>query len=252
MTLPPQRRKTPARPPTNPSRPAAPTPLVAICEAHRASTTPRAFCSGPRASVVVHCDRQVLTDPGNEGCAHVDGVGVISAHTVQRLACDATVSTVSFAPDGAATPEGRTRQIPDTMRRAVVTRDGGCRFPGCTRRRYVDVHHVVFVSHGGKTRLTNLTTLCRAHHRLVHEGGFRLEMDEHATVKVSTPQGVPLPVRTTLPGRGDHDLVSLHEQEGLVFDDRTMPVGGGPYDLDLTVDVLLAAKEGWGPTPWES
>jgi hypothetical protein len=181
----------------------------------------------------------VLSDAGAEGCAHVEGVGVISAHTVQRLVCDATVSALSFSSDGTAVPEGRTRQIPDSLRRAVLTRDGGCRWPGCCRRRAVDVHHVVFVSHGGRTRLTNLATLCRGHHRLVHEGGYRLDMDAHARVTVKTPQGAEIPLRTAL-CRGDGPgLFELHEHEGLSLDEQTMPVGGDRYDLDLTVDVLL-------------
>lgn len=220
--------------------------LVAICEAHQAAGPRRGFASGPRASVVVHVDHPVLEDPGAEGCAHLEGVGVVSAHTVQRLACDASVSTVAFAADGTAAPEGRTRQIPDSLRRAVRTRDGGCRWPGCERRRYVDVHHVVFVAHGGRTRLTNLTTLCRAHHRLVHEGGYRLAMDRHATVTVTTPAGAELPRRTPLPGGTTPGrLVELHEHQGLVLDERSMPPGnGGPYDLDITLQVLWQASQG--------
>jgi hypothetical protein len=216
--------------------------LVAVCEARQGPTQGRPFASGPRASVVVHTDRQVLSDAGAEGCAYIEGVGAISAHTVQRLVCDAVVSAVSFTPDGTVVPEGRTRQVPGSMRRAVLTRDGGCRWPGCNRRRYVDVHHIVFVSQGGRTRLSNLTTLCRAHHRLVHEGGYHLKMDEHAQVTVTTPRGMPLPLRTNLPGGEDLDLVALHEREGLSFDEHTMPVGGERYDLDLTIDVLLAAQ----------
>lgn len=216
--------------------------LVAICEAHQAARASGGVVSGPKATVVVHVDRQVLADEGAEGCAHAEGVGVLSAHVVQRLICDASVSTLSFLPDGTAVPEGRTRQIPGSLRRAVLTRDGGCRWPGCSRRRYVDVHHVVFVSKGGKTRLSNLAVLCRAHHRLVHEGGYRLSMDEHASVSVTTPDGATLPARSVLPGGDDLDLVRLHEREGLVCDDCTMPVGGERFDLGLTVDVLLAEE----------
>lgn len=225
--------------------------LVAICEAHLASGDRRGSSSGPRASVVVHVDRQVLEDAGAEGCAHIEGVGAVSTHTVQRLVCDASVSTVAFRPDGTTVPEGRTRQIPESLRRAVRTRDGGCRWPGCERRRYVDVHHVVFVSHGGRTKLTNLTTLCRSHHRLVHEGGYRLAMDRHAAVSVTTPAGRPLPRRVPLPGGTNPDeLCRLNEQQGLVLDDRSMPSGdAGPCDLGLTLQVLWqATPEGQPPT----
>ncbi len=223
--------------------------LVAICESHQAATPRRAFASGPRASVVVHTDRQVLADAGAEGCAHIEGVGAISAHTVQRLACDAAVSGLSFEPDGTAIPEGRSRQIPDSVRRAVLTRDGGCRWPGCDRHRYVDVHHVVFVSRGGRTRPTNLATLCRAHHRLVHEGGYRLGMDAHARVRVETPDGVPILASTASVRADSPGPAPLHELDGLVLDEHTMPVGGEPYDLDLTIDVLLQLADSAGASP---
>ena len=58
------------------------------------------------------------------------------------------------------------------MRRALIARDGGCRFPGCTSHRHCDGHHIKHWQHGGETSLDNLVLLCRHHHRLVHEGGF--------------------------------------------------------------------------------
>ncbi len=36
----------------------------------------------------------------------------------------------------------KTRTIPPGIRRALQARDKGCRFPGCTFKRYVDGHHV--------------------------------------------------------------------------------------------------------------
>ncbi|MGI9119565.1 MAG: hypothetical protein ACR2G7_05495, partial [Acidimicrobiales bacterium] len=36
----------------------------------------------------------------------------------------------------------KTRSIPPALRRAMRSRDGGCRFPGCVNRAYVDGHHV--------------------------------------------------------------------------------------------------------------
>jgi uncharacterized protein (DUF2267 family) len=215
--------------------------LVALCEAARAEGTHAATSYGPHASVVVHVDEQVLADPAAQGCARVEGVGVVSAHTVQRLVCDARVSVLRYRPDGTVVPEGRTRQTPPSLRRAVLTRDQGCRWPGCQRHRYVDVHHVTYVSKGGKTRLTNLVALCRSHHRLVHEGGYVLTMDRHCTVRVAGPGGAEIPVRPHRPIARWSDLERAHERDGLHVDDATMPVGGERYDLGFTIDVLLAA-----------
>jgi predicted restriction endonuclease len=60
--------------------------------------------------------------------------------------------------------------------RALQSRDKGCRFPGCTLHCYVDGHHVRHWAEGGETKLSNLVLLCRFHHRLVHEGGFTVQI----------------------------------------------------------------------------
>ncbi|MHB8476836.1 MAG: HNH endonuclease signature motif containing protein [Steroidobacteraceae bacterium] len=59
----------------------------------------------------------------------------------------------------------KTRSIPSSIRRALNSRDGGCSFPGCTHQRYVDAHHIEHWAEGGETKLANLVTLCRLHHR---------------------------------------------------------------------------------------
>ncbi|MDP9020155.1 MAG: HNH endonuclease [Actinomycetota bacterium] len=69
----------------------------------------------------------------------------------------------------------KTRSIPPAIRRALQVRDRGCRFPGCTNRRFVDGHHIRHWAAGGETSLANLTLLCRRHHRAVHEGGYSVE-----------------------------------------------------------------------------
>lgn len=65
--------------------------------------------------------------------------------------------------------------MPSAMRRALVARDGGCCFPGCHNKRFVDAHHIVHWADGGDTNLDNLTLFCRMHHRYLHEYGFQLE-----------------------------------------------------------------------------
>ena len=48
----------------------------------------------------------------------------------------------------------------------VFERDGWrCTVPGCTSYRYLHRHHIVFRSHSGSSRRSNLTTLCWWHHR---------------------------------------------------------------------------------------
>ena len=63
------------------------------------------------------------------------------------------------------------------MRRALNFRDGGCAFPGCTRRpRRCHAHHVEHWADLGPTCLDNLTLLCRHHHQVIHHGHWQIDM----------------------------------------------------------------------------
>jgi hypothetical protein len=82
----------------------------------------------------------------------------------------------------------RTRTVPPAVRRALEARDRGCRFPGCGLR-FTDAHHIEHWADGGETRLENLVLLCRRHHRLVHEDGYRICKDAEGTVVFFPPTG---------------------------------------------------------------
>jgi hypothetical protein len=82
---------------------------------------------------------------------------------------------------------GRTRRnVNRRLWNYLVQRDQHCRFPGCR----VDVsrcqpHHVTYWFLDGPTDPDNLVMLCARHHRMVHEGGWRI----HA--RADTPCGDP-------------------------------------------------------------
>jgi hypothetical protein len=117
--------------------------------------------AGPPVTILAHVDQDVLDDPRAEGCSFVEGVGAISSHTARRLACSAAVHTLVYGHDGRVEPGGTTRVVPRRLRRAVLARDQGCRFPGCTQRRFVDVHHVVYWSEAG-LRCRRTSPVCAA------------------------------------------------------------------------------------------
>jgi hypothetical protein len=120
----------------------------------------------------VHVDRDAITRD-EEGRCEVEHGPWIAAETARRLACDASIVRMIDDADGEPLKVGRrTRSISAALRRALRARDHGCRFPGCTHRRFVDGHHVTHWAEGGETNLGNLVSLCRRHHRLVHEGGY--------------------------------------------------------------------------------
>jgi hypothetical protein len=71
------------------------------------------------------------------------------------------------------------RTAPLTLRRALEARDRHCRFPGCrVDPSRCEAHHVLEWELGGPTCLSNMVLLCRAHHLLVHEGGWRIVLDD--------------------------------------------------------------------------
>jgi len=79
----------------------------------------------------------------------------------------------SAAPgeDGAGVESDDEKELPYAVRQAVFDRDlWQCQFPGCTMRKMLDVHHIVFRSRGGSDDIWNLVCLCRVHHGLVHRG----------------------------------------------------------------------------------
>lgn len=206
-----------------------------------------------RFLVHVHVDQQVLEDPTAPGCCRLAGFGVFAPQSAERLLCDSVVTTLWAGPDGAELT-GRTRRVPPRLRRALRVRDGGCRFPGCTNRRWVDAHHVRWVSQGGKTKLSNLVSLCRGHHHLMHEGGYRLSLSRSGRVRVWRPDGVEVPVCPAPEGAEGPALTARHRAGGLDLDAQTMPYGGERMQLDMILDALLAhgPAAGGRSGPWSA
>ena len=131
--------------------------------------------SGTRAEryqVVLHVEAPTLEGESEPGRSELEDGTRVSAETSRRLSCDASMVRLTEAPDGSVLDVGRkTRTIPPALRRALESRDCGCRFPGCGLR-FTNAHHVRHWADGGETKLENLVLLCRFHHRLVHEEGY--------------------------------------------------------------------------------
>ncbi|HWJ33727.1 MAG TPA: DUF222 domain-containing protein [Steroidobacteraceae bacterium] len=142
-----------------------------------------------RYQVVVHVDAETLKDQ-TDGRCHIDHGPPLPAETVRRLTCDASVVRIIETEQGEPLDVGRkTRTIPPAIRRALNSRDPGCCFPGCTHRRYLDAHHIEHWADGGQTKLANLVSLCRTHHRLVHEGGIAIEVRAGGGWRFRRPDG---------------------------------------------------------------
>jgi hypothetical protein len=198
--------------------------LVAMAET--ALSAPAGRSAGERGQVVVQVDAAALAFGDEGGCALEDGPA-LAPETARRLACDASVLN-----------QGRKkRTVPPLLRRALRSRDRGCRFPGCENHRFVDAHHIRHWARGGETTLSNLVLLCRRHHRWVYEGGYSAEALSDGSVGFRDPWGGAIPdVPRSPPG----------ELERLLEDNRELEIAAGSYypgyndlmDLDLTVQAL--------------
>ncbi len=200
-----------------------------------------------RFQVVVHVDAETLRDDSPGRCA-IDEGPAIPAETARRLACDASLVRVVENESGEILEVGRkTRTIPPAIRRALKFRDSGCRFPGCTHQRFLDAHHVKHWAHGGKTCVKNLVTLCRAHHRIVHEGGILVRVQANGDFSFLRPDGREYDSPDTELTRFYHwnDLSTMHTAAGIPIDSRTAATRwqGERLDYDLAVQGLIQSAK---------
>ncbi len=221
--------------------------LMAVVESFLAAGAP-GKAIGPQCEVVIHVDPAALTktgaDPDKPAGVLEDGTPV-PAETARRFSCDCALVRVADGRGGEPLDVGRrTRSIPAALRRALVFRDRGCRFPGCTHSVFVDGHHVEHWADGGETALRNLVLLCRRHHRLVHEGGFELRRLGDGDLAFFDPRGRRLeeaPRATLVEGDGAVRLAVRNRMAGLSIDARTgLPRWDGErMAQDFAVDALL-------------
>jgi len=167
-----------------------------------------------RSTVVVHTSPETLAS--GEG-SEIEGGGIAHPSTVHRLLCTGRVQVVVEDRAGNVTRLGRLhRDPPAWMVRQLRHRDGGCRFPGCGSRAFVNAHHVRWWSRGGRTDLDNLVLLCSFHHRLVHEYGWSIRREPDGEVTWVRPDGTR--------HRGGPAPPEARETEGV---DRLQPVPVG-------------------------
>ncbi|HXT43181.1 MAG TPA: DUF222 domain-containing protein [Pseudonocardiaceae bacterium] len=133
---------------------------------------------GERPQVVVTVSLPVLQ--GRIGSASLALGGPINAEIARRIACDAEIIPVVLGARGEPLDVGRaSRTVPTAIRRAVILRDGGCVFPGCSvPARWCDIHHVIHWADGGPSSVGNCVTLCGRHHRLIHHSDWHIDMTD--------------------------------------------------------------------------
>ena len=188
-------------------------PPASSVESPLGVVTPKVYVTVPVLTLLGHSDQP----------AELDGYGPIDAETARRLAAHApSFHRILTHPEtGATLSYGRASyRVPADLAGFLRVRDGGCRFPGCSRRAAgCDIDHTLDWAAGGLTRHDNLAHLCRKHHRLKHETGLRMSQQPSGDIRWVSPAGreyVSTPARpfppppTAVPGAAgapDDDVV---------------------------------------------
>jgi hypothetical protein len=199
--------------------------------------------SAPATEMVVHADLETLV-AGAEGRGETDDGTQLASETLLRLACD-TGLRLSIEDDGKVIDVGRRkRPISPALRRAIRNRDDRrCRFPGCTIRHRLRIHHVRHYARGGETVIVNLMLLCPVHHRAVHEGGWTVTGNADEPLEFIDARGRPVPEIEPEPvPAGSRDLSTSHAAAGLAIRPDTIRSlsNGERMDLNWTMTAICS------------
>jgi hypothetical protein len=178
-------------------------------------------------------------DPADPARCHVEDGPAIPVTAAQMIGCIAALSWMRHGAEGEVLDLGRRRRRPNAaIRRAARERDKGrCRFPGCESRR-VDLHHIRHWINGGRTELINLISLCRYHHRLVHERGYLIAPVPGGTFAFTRPDGAPLPASSPLPPV--NGVIGDCHDADITTETIIPPWYGERLDLDHAIYICLA------------
>ncbi|MBO9578179.1 MAG: DUF222 domain-containing protein [Microbacteriaceae bacterium] len=108
----------------------------------------------------------------------VEGRGdAVAIASVERQICAAGTVPIHFDSAGQVVNVGREQRLYTRRQRiGLAARDGGCRWAGCDRPpAWCEAHHIdEWTAHGGRTDIADGILLCRFHHLMVHDQGWRI------------------------------------------------------------------------------
>jgi hypothetical protein len=174
--------------------------LVSICRQYLAGLP----AGSNHPHLVVAIDLATLAGDAVGLCETEHGIR-LAPDTARRIACEANINRVLLNGDAVPLELGRaSRYFSVEQRKAMILRDGRCRFPGCRRPPdQCQTHHVVPWERDGNTNIDNGGLVCWEHHRVLHEGKWTIVVDDDLSWTWHTPEGThhgtttprPLPIQ---------------------------------------------------------
>lgn len=128
---------------------------------------------------------------GSTGLARFASGEAISIRKLRTLLSDCSWARILLGPDSTPLEASEAvRTVPAGLWRALVARDGGCRWPGCDApAAWCDVAHgeQAFADRG-RLEPENAALLCRRHHRRFDHSDLRIRIDG-GSVTFHDPEG---------------------------------------------------------------
>jgi hypothetical protein len=144
-----------------------------------------------RATILVTIPADALTG-ASEAPGITDHGDVVPAEAVRRLADHAIIHRLTSTGTRILDLGRSARLASDDQYKALVTRDGGCRWPGCTiPARWCEVDHLIPWERGGPTDLDNLVLWCSHHHHTKHRPDVAITGTSH-DLTIDLPDGTRL------------------------------------------------------------
>jgi hypothetical protein len=149
------------------------------------------------------------------GHGRIEGIDIpVSIATVERAVCAGSTVNIDFY-DGQPLNLGREQRLFSAAQRlALAARDGGCMWMECDRPpSWTEAHHIdQWERDHGRTDIADGILLCRYHHMLLHNNGWRIVRDG-AVYWLVPPKSVDaqqVPVRLSSKSAALRDLQPRH------------------------------------------
>lgn len=168
--------------------------LVLLCDAYAKGEVRG---GRERPTVVVTIDIDVL-EGRRPGVGRTSTGAIVPAEIVRQMCTNANVQRLLIS-DSVPLDLGRSKRLASNDQfTALLARDGGCRFAGCTMPAdWCEVDHILeWTEQNGPTDLRWLVLWCVYHHHFRHRPDVRLHGDaDHLSITLPDGRTMPLPVR---------------------------------------------------------